>query len=50
MVLARKIPGNEYLINHNENGLLFQTPEVCVIWGESERERQRTVSSIIYLE
>ena len=27
VVLARKIPGNECLIKHNENGLLFQTPE-----------------------
>lgn len=28
VVLARKVPGNESVIKHNENGLLFETPEV----------------------
>ena len=28
VVLARKNPGNETIIEHGENGLLFQTPKV----------------------
>ena len=30
-VLARRIPGNESLIKHNENGLLFDCPEVKLV-------------------
>ncbi|CAB4005915.1 Hypothetical predicted protein [Paramuricea clavata] len=45
VVLARKIPGNECLIKHDENGLLFQTPEEFlslakqVAYNEKYRER-----------
>ena len=30
-VLARHIPGNTYLIEHNKTGLLFDTPKVHVL-------------------
>ena len=33
VVLARKNPGNAALIKHNENGLLFQTPEVLKVFS-----------------
>ena len=30
-VLARHIPGNTYLIEHNKTGLLYDTPKVRVL-------------------
>jgi hypothetical protein len=52
VVLARKIPGNEYLIKHDENGLLFQNPEVRVVCGrvrggEGERLNLNLVFKIL---
>ncbi|XP_028396617.1 glycosyltransferase 1 domain-containing protein 1-like [Dendronephthya gigantea] len=34
VVLARKVPGNESVIKHNENGLLFETPEEFITFAK----------------
>lgn len=31
-VIARRIPGNSYLVDHNETGLLYETPEVSQLY------------------